>query len=371
MFPAEKPLQQKLNERKEQNVLRELITVSGLVDFCSNDYLGFARSPELKRRIEDFLQKNDFPIGSTGSRLISGNTEFAEQLEKEIAEFHQAEAGLIFNSGYDANVGIFSSVPQKGDTIIYDELVHASIHDGIRLSKAQSFPFRHNDLNHLEERLKITSGVIYIAVESVYSMDGDFSPLIEIAELCEKHSANLIVDEAHATGFFGSQGVGRIVELGLQEKVFARMHTFGKAMGCHGSIVLGSEILREYLVNFARAFIYTTALTFHSLLIVKYAYDLLKESNFKKLKSSILTNLFKEKVKYALLSSESPIQCLVIPGNEKVKSVAEKVQNDGFDVRPILSPTVPKSKERLRICLHAFNTENEVIGLAESINRNL
>ncbi|PCJ81567.1 MAG: hypothetical protein COA57_14210 [Flavobacteriales bacterium] len=162
-----------------------------------------------------------------------------------------------------------------------------------------------------------------------------------------------------------------MVELGLQEKVFARMHTFGKAMGCHGSIVLGSEILREYLVNFARAFIYTTALTFHSLLIVKYAYDLLKESNFKKLKSSILTNLFKEKVKYALLSSESPIQCLVIPGNEKVKSVAEKVQNDGFDVRPILSPTVPKSKERLRICLHAFNTENEVIGLAESINRNL
>jgi len=161
-----------------------------------------------------------------------------------------------------------------GDTIIYDELVHASIHDGIRLSKVQSFPFRHNDLNHLEERLKITSGVIYIAVESVYSMDGDFSPLIEIAELCEKHSANLIVDEAHATGFFGSQGVGRIVELGLQEKVFARMHTFGKAMGCHGSIVLGSEILREYLVNFARAFIYTTALTFHSLLIVKYEPDI-------------------------------------------------------------------------------------------------
>src|SRR5207253_1275754 len=160
-------------------------------DFCSNDYMGFAKSRELANEIGN--QKAEFfsSNGSTGSRLLSGNTILTEELEKEIATFHLAEAALLFNSGYDANVGIFSAVPQRGDTILYDELIHASIHDGRRLSLVDSYKFRHNDTEHLEQLIKKGKGDIYVVVESVYSMDGDFAPLAEIINICEKYSANL------------------------------------------------------------------------------------------------------------------------------------------------------------------------------------
>ena len=366
-------LKKGLQKREEEGRLRKLQNKKGLIDFCSNDYLGFARIPELKER--DFLLNANRINGSTGSRLLTGNSEFVEELEHYIAKYHHAPAGLIYNSGYDANLGLFSSVPQKGDTIIYDELIHASVRDGIRLSLADNYSFRHNDLNQLEAKLKRSKGNKFVAIESVYSMDGDFSPLKEIVDLCEVYEANIIVDEAHATGLYGKKGEGRATELEVEDKIFARVHTFGKALGCHGAIVLGSDVLKQYLINFSRPFIYTTALPFHALKVIKLAYDNLSKSNDKILKIKNLITLFKVKVKdinhVNIIASESAIQSIIVPGNDNVKVIAEKIQKAGFDVRPILNPTVPKGGERLRICLHSFNTEKEIYALVSVLKENL
>ncbi len=224
MFQAEKTLSDALQKREEQGLLRKLSIIDKRIDFTSNDYLGFARSPELFEMIEKIIIQSERRVGSGGSRLLSGNSNEAEELERYLAMFHNAPAALLFNSGYDANIGLLSSVAKKSDIILYDELVHASIHDGMRLSKADSFPFRHNDLSHLEERFNNSSGNIFVAVESIYSMDGDMAPLKEISDLCKKHNANLIVDEAHATGVFGK---GLVQNFKLEEDVFARVHTFG------------------------------------------------------------------------------------------------------------------------------------------------
>jgi 8-amino-7-oxononanoate synthase len=375
MFSADAFLQKALDKRKAEDALRSLSSKQQLVDFCSNDYLGFARSEELKSRIVNFETKEETVFGSTGSRLLKGNSVFVEALESEIAAFHHAPAGLIFNSGYDANLGLFSALLQKGDTLLYDELIHASVHDGMRLGKAMCFPFKHNDVEHLEKRLAGVSGTCYVVVESVYSMDGDFAPLKEIASLCKRYRANLMVDEAHATGVFGDKGKGRVVELGLTDLVFARVHTFGKALGCHGAIVLGSQVLRMYLINFSRSFIYTTALPVASLISVKCAYDMLSYCNHNNLITSILIDLYKSLIKeikpLTQIESNSPIQCIIVPGNGYAKSISGGLEKEGFDVRPILSPTVKKGTERLRICLHAYNTETEVRNLVKAIKKNL
>ncbi|MDQ3046349.1 MAG: pyridoxal phosphate-dependent aminotransferase family protein [Bacteroidota bacterium] len=369
-FSADLSLENALKKRADQNALRKLITPSGLIDFCSNDYLGFARSKTLSQSISDTAHLNSISNGSGGSRLLAGNSAFAEELEKKIADFHQAQAGLIYNSGYDANVGLFSSLGKSGDTIIYDELIHASVHDGIRISKASAFPFKHNDLSHLRERLKLSTGTVYVAVESVYSMDGDEASLIEIEAACREYGANLIVDEAHATGITKNGGKGLVQLYQLESKIFARVHTFGKALGCHGAIVLGSNLLRDYQINFSRSFIYTTALPLKSLIAVDQAYLQLEKSNEEIMQLQSLIKLFKESVSPAvnLIASDSPIQCILSLGNEEVKKIAGILQKQGFDARPILSPTVQKGTERLRICIHSFNKEEEVKMLVSAIN---
>lgn len=342
---------------------------SNLIDFCSNDYLGFARSPVLKQWINDEVADNhDVLNGSTGSRLLSGNLTYTELLEQSIADFHQSEAGLIYNSGYDANIGLFSALPQRGDTIILDELIHASIIDGARLSYANRFTFRHNDLQSLEEKLKHAKGNCYVVIESVYSMDGDTPPIKEILAMSQKYNAQLIVDEAHAVGIYGK---GLISQLGLEKDVFARIVTFGKALGCHGAIILGSKLLREYLINFSRSFIYTTAASFHQVASNKMAYKLLPSSGNEVQKLQQNISLFKQSMGntgFNLLPSDSAIQCLVVGSNEKAKAMAAQLQNAGLDVRPILSPTVAKGTERLRICLHSYNTANEINLLSKTIH---
>ncbi|CAN5403558.1 pyridoxal phosphate-dependent aminotransferase family protein [soil metagenome] len=371
-FSADSFLSKSLQKRKEQNALRKLLVYSELIDFCSNDYLGFARSEKLSKNISKACAKLKPTNGSGGSRLLAGNTIFAENLEKYIAKFHNAEGGLIYNSGYDANVGLFSAIGQKGNTIIYDELIHASVHDGMKMSAATTYAFRHNDLKHLEERLKIAEGIIYVAVESVYSMDGDYALLKEISVLCKKHKANLIVDEAHATGITMNGGKGRVQELKLEKEIFARVHTFGKGLGCHGAAVFGSSLLRDYLINFSRAFIYTTALPVKSLVAIYEAYELLQKSKteIKKLHKNIeaFKSSLSKKANSFLIESCSPIQCMVIGGNDATKKLAEQLQNKGFDVRPILNPTVAKGKERLRICIHSYNTGKEIKRLSLSMN---
>ncbi len=353
-----------LDKRKEANALRRL-SVSDGIDFSSNDYLGLANSTILSSLITDELSSLNKPIhGSGGSRLLSGNTMYAETLEASIATFHGAQAGLIYNSGYDANIGLMSCIATRHDIVVYDELIHASIIDGLSLSLAKSYKFKHNNLADLEQKLKLAEGRnVFIVVESVYSMDGDTAQLKGISALAQSYNAKVIVDEAHATGVIGEQGKGWVCDEQLERQCFARIHTFGKALGVHGAIVLGSALLREYLINHSRAFIYTTALPLHSLVAIKKAYQQMASADKERLQLYSLIAHFKQQIKsipYQYIESNSAIQCLIIPGNDTIKTSAKQLQEAGFDIRPILSPTVAAGSERLRICLHAFNTCEQI-----------
>jgi 8-amino-7-oxononanoate synthase len=348
-------LEKKLQERREQNAYRSLRLPTGRVDFCSNDYLGLAKI--LTGKYSGLLQSH----GSTGSRLLTGNYALIEETEQSIADFHEAEAGLIFNSGYDANLGLLSSVPQRGDTILYDYLSHASIRDGIRLSFAQSFSFLHNDLADLEKKIRTAVGTIFIVTESVFSMDGDKALLAEIVQLCRRYKAQLIVDEAHATGVVGLRGEGLVQLLGLEKDCFARIHTFGKAIGAHGAIVLGTKRLRDYLVNFSRPFIYSTALPASTIYSVQQAYNYFPGMMAERAQLNSLVQQFKTvKSRLEIRASDTPIQLVIIPGNGEVKKKARILQENNLDIRPILYPTVPKGSERLRVVLHAYNTPDEL-----------
>lgn len=355
-------LDKKLFERDQNHSLRSLsIKEEEMIDFCSNDYLGIVKNKLIEKSMPTELSH-----GSTGSRLLSGNYILIEETESQLAHFHNAEAGLIFNSGYDANTGLLSCVPQKEDTIIYDKLSHASLRDGVRLSFASAFSFLHNDLNDLEKKLEAVqnNNQKFVVTESVFSMDGDMAPLKEIGDLCEKYNAALIVDEAHATGVIGLKGEGLVQQLNLQDKVFARIHTFGKACGAHGAIILGSSKLKKYLINFSRQFIYSTSLPPDSAEAISLAYKIFPAMQEEREHLSTLTCSFQNAPsKYKILKSETPIQAVVVPGNEEVKAIAKKCRENNFDIRPILYPTVPKGEERLRIVLHSFNTLDEVNSL--------
>ena len=363
-----------LEQREDDQSIRSLPDKSHLIDFCSNDYLGFSRSDLLRERIKKVQEHyGNHPEGATGSRLISGNHPLFEELEDKIASYHRADEGLIFNSGYTANLGLFSSVPQNDDLVLYDELVHASIRDGIKLTRGKALEFRHNDMDDLKQKLEGGFGNIFIAVESIYSMDGDCAPLNELVEFCRESGANLIVDEAHATGLYGQKGEGRVVELGLEKDCFARVHTFSKALGCQGAIVLGSKTLKHFLINFSRPFIFSTALPFHALVAIKCAYDILSNQYHNVLKIRDLIKLLQQNLKInsrgTLISSEGAIQSIVIPGNENVLHVSRELEEAGFYVKAILYPTVPRGKERLRIVLHSFNTEDQVLGLCSVLEQ--
>lgn len=359
----------KLEIRKQNNALRKLSLPNDLIDFASNDYIGFSKNKAIFEETHQYLiDTNCIQNGATGSRLISGNHKVYQEAETYIAKFHQSESALIFNSGYDANVGFFSSVPQKGDLILYDELCHASIRDGIQLSNAKSYKFKHNDfedLGKLIERFQTELPEVYIVTETVFSMDGDCPNMEELVAVSEKYNCNLVVDEAHALGVFGSTGEGLVQMLGLQDQVFARIMTFGKGLGCHGAAIVGSQELRDYLVNFARSFIYTTGLSPHSVATILVGYQHLKSERqtIKNLRDNIV-HFNQEKnilgLRPMFVRSKSAIQSAIIPGNQNVKSIANQLQEKGFDVKAILSPTVPEGQERLRFCLHSYNSREEI-----------
>ncbi|ESU23737.1 7-keto-8-aminopelargonate synthetase-like enzyme [Flavobacterium enshiense DK69] len=364
-FP--KSLAGKLNQRIQSHSLRKLSEPNSLIDFSSNDYLGFSKSEFIFDATHQLLSERNLKSnGATGSRLLSGNHILYSEAEEFIAKFHESESALIFNSGYDANVGFFSSVPQRSDVILYDELSHASIRDGIQLSNAKSYKFEHNDFEALEKlilRFKNDNSEIYIVTESVFSMDGDCPNMEELIALCEKYRCLLVLDEAHALGVFGEKGEGLVQSMNLQDKVFARIMTFGKGLGCHGAAVLGSAELKNYLVNFARSFIYTTGLSPHSVATILMSYQQLETENIDQLRENIVyfnqqKNLLG--LKQLFVRSKSAIQSAIIPGNEKVKAIAHQLQESGFDVKAILSPTVPQGQERLRFCLHSYNSKEEI-----------
>lgn len=346
-------LEKRLLEREKIGNLRKLQLNPPAIDFASNDYLGLARSPQLAASVLKEWDLNG--LGSTGSRLLTGNSLYAENLEKNIAAFHGFEAGVLFNCGYMANVGLISAVANPNSVIFFDTQVHASTHDGIRLSKAKSFPFRHNNLEHLEKRLQSIHSQKdrFICIESIYSTDGSMAPLLEISRLAKKYEVHLIVDEAHAVGVYGLKGRGLVAEHNLTDHVFAQVTTFGKALGVCGAIVLGSPTLKEALINFATPYIYTTALPFHSLAAIKCSYDLFPEMDAERDQLRKLIQFFQG-------PSQTHIQSIPIKGNEAVKRAAQNMAKNGLDVRALMSPTVKRGHEVLRICLHAFNTETEL-----------
>jgi 8-amino-7-oxononanoate synthase len=370
-------LDHKLDERRRQDAYRQLRLPEGKTDFCSNDYLGIVKNGLLEAGPgKPAGWGGALAHGSGGSRLLAGNYPLIEDTEKAVAAFHQAESGLLFNSGYDANLGVLSCIPGRGDIIIYDSLSHASIRDGIRLSFAQSFSFAHNDCADLERRLRTVRGTggggnvpgantgegkLFVVTESVFSMDGDLAPLETILSLCRRYNAHLILDEAHATGVIGEEGEGLAQASGLHQECFARIHTFGKAVGCHGAIVLGSFRLRQFLVNFCRPLIYTTALPPVSVRAIAEAYRLFpKMADQRAGLQQGIERFRRASIVYERLNSQTPIQGVIVPGNAVVRELAERLQEAGLDIRPILYPTVPKGGERLRIVIHSFNTIGEI-----------
>ncbi|NND63299.1 MAG: pyridoxal phosphate-dependent aminotransferase family protein [Flavobacteriaceae bacterium] len=370
-FP--KKLSEKLTKRKDNDAFRSLKNFKGEHDFASNDYLGFSYSSEIAETAKKLL--NEYKLeqnNATGSRLLTGNHELYPVAESRISNIHNAEAALIYNSGYMANVGFFGCVPQKDDLVFYDELCHASIREGIRLSPAKAYKFGHNDFKDLKEKLiRLTAGgdsqsrEVYVVTETVFSMDGDSPDLKKLMELQNEFSFRLVLDEAHALGVMGSEGYGFVQDLKLENKCFARIYTFGKALGCKGAVVVGSKRLKEYLVNFSRSLIYTTALSPYDVALIVAAYEELQEA--KSVREELNRNIaiFNQEILKAefgasFIKSDSAIQSCIIPGNSNIKSLATELQNQGFDVRPILAPTVPKGKERLRFCLHSYNSEESI-----------
>lgn len=369
---AEK-MEKALAERQAAQALRRLPAKQSWVDFYSNDYLGMAQSPVVKAAIQQALEE-EHTLGATGSRLISGNRPELERFENFLAQFHRSEKALLFNSGYAANQGLLSCMADRHDTIIYDQLIHASLREGLKLSLASHYSFRHNDLEHLAQKLAIAKGQVFVVVESVYSMDGDEAPLREIVKICEQYNAALVVDEAHATGVLGPEGRGLVAELGLEEHIWARVYTFGKALGGHGAAVCGPAYLIDYLINFSKPFIYTTALPWHGLAGVRAAYV--------EMQSGVVLTQLQENIRFFVeqipgtlrpqfIPSRSAIQSVLWPGNAAVRELAQRLQEAGLGVWPILHPTVPKGQERLRICLHGFNTQEQIQLLLKTLEKAL
>ncbi len=357
-----------LKQRSQAGSLRRLSLTEFPIDFCSNDYLGFCRSGELQAAIAESTV--GLANGAGAARLLGGGGANYLEIEKELAGFYKTEAALSFSSGYQANLALFSTLPQRGDLIIYDQLIHASMRDGIRLGLARSRSFKHNDLVDLEGCLMSHSCRKFVAIEALYSMDGDQAPLLEIAALCERYGAYLLVDEAHSTGVFGDQGAGLCQALGVEQQVFARVHTFGKALGVHGACIAASQVVIDFLVNFSRPFIYTTAQAPHQMLALYQAHVYCRAAKAARETLAEVSAYFNQVFSAAdlnFLGRESQIKAVLVSGNAAARALAGRLQKAGVGVYPILSPTVPKGQERLRICLHSFNSRSEIDLLAKLI----
>ncbi|MCY3816557.1 MAG: 8-amino-7-oxononanoate synthase [Gammaproteobacteria bacterium] len=369
-------IREALREREKAGLLRSLETAPGGIDFCSNDYLGLARDRRLRGRIAALAAENAAPQGATGSRLISGNHPEIEALEAQLSGFYASEAALVFSSGFAANLGLLASLGGVVQTLVCDRLLHASAIDGGRLSGAKRVIFVHNDMRDLKARLgELPSGeTAAVAVDTVYSMDGDFAPLKEIAVLAEEQDAAVVVDEAHANGVLGPAGRGGVVAAGLQDRVLARVVTFGKALGLQGGAVLCSKDLRDYLVNFARSFVFSTGVSPLWAASVQSVYDMLPDLNAER--EQLLDNVshFRGRVAESAqpwLPSESWIQCLRVPGARRIRRVGGVLRSRGLAALPIRAPTVPAGEERIRVCLHSHNTREEIDLLFNAVDEAL
>ncbi|KAI0050516.1 PLP-dependent transferase [Auriscalpium vulgare] len=369
-------------------------------DFSSNDYLSLSTSPVLRAHVLKALADSPDILGSGGSRLLVNGTAHAE-LERRLAAFFAAPAALIFNSGFDANAGFFACIPQPGDVVLYDEFIHASVHDGMRGGRAAlTLAYAHNDggalrraierLVHDRPAIQAGKSSVFIAVETVYSMDGTIAPLAEIValldELLPAGNGHLVVDEAHATGIYGPQGRGMVALLGLEGKVFARLHTFGKALAASGAVLLVDTVTRDYLLNYARPLIYTTSLSNTNIIAASCSFDMLENGTAEKSAAHLIdiSSYFLQLLRYELASIPQSILSLPVhlehprsttptPSSPTAlptpiiplltpypRPLSAYLLDRGMNARPITWPTVPKGKDRVRVCLHAGTTREEV-----------
>lgn len=360
-------LSQALTDRQEQGILRKLRTRQPGADFYSNDYLGLAANDACHEMLLASLHDNpQWLRGGTGSRLVSGNSALILSVEDFIAAEHQTERALLFPSGYMANMALFSCLPKRNDTILLDEFVHRSVLDGCRLSFAGKLRFQHNDLDHLESRLAKTKGKCWIAVESLYSMEGDFAPLHDLVVLAERYGALLIVDEAHAMGVFGH---GLVCEARLQERVFATVVTYGKAMGAHGAAILSRGTVIDYLINFAAPFIYTTGLPDLFAATIRNNYTFLKMNPHLRDDLQGRIRHFSAAGLPTLSGAGSPIQAIPFRGIARLAAAKESLEARSLFAFAVRPPTVKAGSERLRVSLHAFNTHAEIQQLTDLLKQ--
>jgi 8-amino-7-oxononanoate synthase len=350
--------------------LRHIEDLKG-IDLTSNDYLGLARDPRLKNAVIESLNSGE-RAGSTGSRLLSGNSLAWEELEDEFAQYVRSEAALFFSSGYAANTGLLGSLLRPDDIVFSDSANHASIIDGIRLSKAQKIIFPHLDLAFLEDRLRHSpaGGERFIVVESVFSMEGDLAPLHQLAALGERYGAEIIIDEAHATGVLGAMGRGLVSGTGLSGRILASVHTCGKALGSAGAFVACSETLKQTLVNRARPFIFSTALPPYFAAQVRAALEIVREADHLRKRLHSVVDAFRKRLKTLELNignSASQIIPVFLGSNDRALQVAARLNRAGFAVRAIRPPTVPPGTARLRLSLNATLSLEHLDRLADEL----
>jgi 8-amino-7-oxononanoate synthase len=355
---------------READQFRDLRTLHG-IPFSSNDYLGLAEHPRLKDAIARAVH-DDTRVASTGSRLLSGNHERWERLEDEFATFMRVEAALYFPSGYTANIGLLGSLLKPEDTVFSDASNHASLIDGIRLSHARKVIFPHLDLDYLENALQRDSspGERVVVVESIFSMDGDRAPIRELATLCERFNAYMVVDEAHATGVEGSLGRGSVSEAGRSDRVLATIHTCGKALASMGAFVTGSRTLREFLINHARPFIFTTALPPYCAAHVNEAVSLACQADAQRTQLHRLSDYARRRLRAAgfeVGNGDSHIIPIVLGSNETALRFASILNAAGFAVRAIRPPTVPEGSSRLRLSINASLTIGDIDALLDAL----
>lgn len=350
--------------------LRALVSRAG-IDFSSNDYLGLASSGLLEKAARAALDRG-VPIGSGGSRLLRGNDAEHSALETEAAALFGCESTLFFSSGFAANAALLSTLPQRGDIILYDALIHASAHEGMRLSRAGAKAFAHNDLQSLADALSAwrasgATGTIWIAVESLYSMDGDRAPLQDLMALADRHDAMLLVDEAHATAVFGPDGRGLAAHLEGRDNVIT-LRTMGKALGCEGALLCGPAVMRDFLVNRARGFIFSTAPSPLIAAVARAALRIMVDHPDRRealhtrlaLADHLLSPL-------GIAATGSPIIPVILGDNARAMAAASALQAAGYDVRGIRPPTVPAGTARLRLSITLNADETALAGLADQL----
>jgi 8-amino-7-oxononanoate synthase len=350
-----------------QSRLRRLIPRAGL-DFASNDYLGLAASEEMKQAVRDALDRG-VPVGAGGSRLLRGNDPEHEALEAEAAAFFGTESALFFANGFAANSSLFAALPSRHDLIVHDALIHASVHDGMRLSFAEKRAAAHNDPQAVEDailhwRAQGGKGQVWIAVESLYSMDGDIAPVAALAEIADRHQAFLVIDEAHAAGVFGAEGRGIAANLANRENII-RLVTCGKALACEGALMLAPRVITDALINQGRGFVFSTAPSPLMAAAARASLHLIRPPE----RREALQRLIALAAERIGISSGSQILPFIIGDDMETMRIAGALQEAGFDVRGIRPPTVPKGTSRLRISITLNVAKADIIALGEELQR--